>query len=118
MTKKETVSKLAYLDFGQDLTALRMSAGLTSTELSRQSSVDPKTLRDLEAGKRRPHPDTLNRLAGPLGVTPERLNRLFRVVPLADSITELELDGLADRLVERIVPKLVTALRDELRQTR
>lgn len=117
MTKKKTPGKPPHLEFGKDLTSLREAAGLTKTELSRQSAVDPKTLRDLEAGKRRPHPDTLRSLATALGITLERLNRSWKVVPLADSLSEVELDGLADRLAERISPKLVRALRDELRRS-
>ena len=61
---------------GRDIAARRDRIGLTKTELAKEARVNRDTLSDWEAGKRNPHPDTveavltaLDRLEEEMGIT-------------------------------------------------
>ena len=53
---------------GTRLKALREDAGLSQRALARRASVNPETIRRLEADQVRPHLGTLRKLAAALGV--------------------------------------------------
>jgi transcriptional regulator with XRE-family HTH domain len=57
------------IEFGEYLKGLRKNKGLTLTDLSKQSGVSQPYLSQVEGGKRGiPTPDTLRKLADPLGI--------------------------------------------------
>jgi predicted ATPase/transcriptional regulator with XRE-family HTH domain len=56
--------------FGELLRELRASAGLSQEELAERAGLSQRGISDLERGKRRvPHPATVRRLAGALGLS-------------------------------------------------
>ena len=61
------------MSFGRHLRALREAAGLSRGELARRAGVPASTLRNWKADRGFPGPAAGLRLAGALGVTPERL---------------------------------------------
>jgi len=60
-------SQIAVL-IGQRISALRISAGLSLSELARQAQLGKGTLSELESGQRNPTLETLYSLTAPLGV--------------------------------------------------
>ena len=61
------------MTFGHHLRTLREAAGLSWAELARRAGVPASTLRNWEGDRGFPGPPAFLRLAGALGVTPERL---------------------------------------------
>jgi transcriptional regulator with XRE-family HTH domain len=59
------------MTFGEKLQALREKAGLSQSELARESGVSVWTLRSYEQGRRQPLWDVLFKLAAALGVSCE-----------------------------------------------
>ncbi len=66
------MSERAGLPFGDQLRELRETQGLTQEELAERSGVSKETISLIERGQvRRPHADTVARLADALGITGE-----------------------------------------------
>jgi tetratricopeptide (TPR) repeat protein/transcriptional regulator with XRE-family HTH domain len=63
--------------FGDHVRSHRRRAGLSQDDLSRKAGVDPKTLRNLEAGRSVPRPSTVRRLADALGLTAAERERFL-----------------------------------------
>ena len=59
--------------FGDNLVRCRARAGLTQEELGRGASLDRTQVGILERGERLPRIDTLLKLTGALGVSPDEL---------------------------------------------
>ena len=66
-------SRAAARRFGARLRALRRSAGLSRTALAARAGLGYTTLWYLEAGRRRPSPSTVARLAAALGIPADAL---------------------------------------------
>ena len=60
------------------LRELREDRLLSQRELARRAGVSNKTIVDIEAGRIRPHPATLRKLAEALGVEPPALSEYLR----------------------------------------
>ena len=85
---------------GTRLKALREDAGLSQRALARRASVNPETIRRLEADQVRPHLGTLRKLAAALGVPPEVLTGGCLVPGPAPTAKDLRA-GLRAALVDR-----------------
>jgi transcriptional regulator with XRE-family HTH domain len=55
--------------FGERVREYRQRFGLSQEDLGRKAAVDPKTIRNIETGRRVPRPSTVRQLADALGVT-------------------------------------------------
>ena len=60
------------------LRELRLAHVLTQDELAAKAGVSNKTVVDLEAGRTRPHQQTIRKLARAFGLTPRELALLLR----------------------------------------
>ncbi|MGI9252558.1 MAG: ATP-binding protein [Thermomicrobiales bacterium] len=70
--------KLVDNAFGEQLLALRLSAGLTQEELAERSLLSVRTIGDIERGRRPvPYPATARLLADALGIEGEQRERLL-----------------------------------------
>lgn len=63
----------AMATFGERLARLRKDAGITQTELARRIGGSQSAISQIEKGERKPSYDTIQQLAGALGVTPAYL---------------------------------------------
>jgi tetratricopeptide (TPR) repeat protein/transcriptional regulator with XRE-family HTH domain len=54
--------------FGEQVREYRRRLGLTQEDLGRKATVDPKTIRSVETGRRTPRPSTVQQLADALGL--------------------------------------------------
>jgi transcriptional regulator with XRE-family HTH domain len=61
------------MSFGRHLRTLREAAGLPRAALARRAGIPASTLRNWESDRGFPDPPAFLRLAGPQGVTLERL---------------------------------------------
>src|SRR5436305_1148327 len=87
-------------DYGMNLRRLMAREGLTLSQLGERSGLSHRTLKDLMAGRHRPHSRTLNRLACCLKVPVEELfqdaallrHRLFdrQTNPVVDEVVAAE----------------------------
>lgn len=59
--------------FGQNLARYRKQAGISQEELGIRSSLHRTAVGQLERGERIPRADTVVKLAGSLGIPPEKL---------------------------------------------
>lgn len=74
----------------------RLAARLTQEELADRSGLSVRTIGDLERGHRRPHPQSLRRVAGVLGLPETAANELitrYRAVWNSDPVVPQESDN-------------------------
>ena len=57
--------------FGTTLRSYRLAAGLSQEALARRAGLSARAIKFLEGGHRRPHPDTIRRLAAALELSPD-----------------------------------------------
>lgn len=75
--------------FGQNLARCRGCAGISQEELGMRSSLHRTAIGQLERGERIPRADTVVKLAGSLGIPPERLLEGLRWTPGGTTIGQL-----------------------------
>ena len=66
---------------GKRIRDARKECGLTQKELADQTGLAAKTIQDIENGRKNPTYDTLARLMGRLGISPDTLFLLKSPVP-------------------------------------
>lgn len=69
-----------YPQAGAELRRLRLARGLTQDQLAERARLSSRTVRNLEHGRRQPHPHTIGLLAAALETDPARLARLARLL--------------------------------------
>lgn len=73
---------------GRRVTALREQRGLTQAELSRQSSITPAAISQIESGDRVPSTPILRRLCSVLGVSMDYLTGASEEVKIEDLLVD------------------------------
>ncbi len=59
---------------------LRLARALSQRDLAAQAGVAPKTIVDLELGRKEPHLKTIRKLSGALGVEPAEVDEFRRAI--------------------------------------
>jgi transcriptional regulator with XRE-family HTH domain len=65
--------------FGERLREHRRRLGLSQEDLGREAAIDPKTIRNIETGRRVPRPSTIRHLADALGLAGQERERFCAV---------------------------------------
>lgn len=94
-------------DFGKYLKSLRESMSLTMRELDKRSGVSHSYISQLERGERAASPDILNKLSGPLGVTPTELMVKAGHIPESDPSATPTPSSAFDRYIRSYVHMLI-----------
>lgn len=95
-----------YQQFGEDVRAFRLAAGLSVAECALKARMSERNLRNLESGVQRPNIGTIGSLSRALDVSEERLNRSLLAAPADELFSEAELERLADLIADRLAPRL------------
>ena len=69
----KVVSMQTVVFIGEKLKDLRLKRAMSQRKLADAAGVSQRAIVDLETDRREPHPSTLGKLAGALGVEPSKL---------------------------------------------
>jgi predicted ATPase/DNA-binding XRE family transcriptional regulator len=98
-------------EFGRNVRALRLGAGLTQAELAERSGISERTVSDLERGLRATvYPDTARRLAAALAVEPHVLPAFLRAARGVRAVGMAPQDGTSPPIDRSFIPFRLTRL--------
>lgn len=100
---------------GDRIRCARKECGLTQKELAGQSGLSVKTIQDIEKGRKNPTYDTLTRLMGRLGLSPDTMFLSKSPVPTEEMQHFFENFQLCDQKSQGILLKTIYFLSEQLR---